>query len=169
MVKSTIYIETILPDVSGELLQFLGHISRSKTNIVEIVHIRERRRANKIPVGVYLEVEDKSVLPPLIEELEANGYSIERNQDLTTVETKSFIIIGHVFETGITDLITRIFAIKGATVKSVNARLTSAKEASTVGIMIGAITEEIMDEVIRMLECLCDERGLSLIRPLVNK
>ncbi|MHA1713192.1 MAG: hypothetical protein ACTSW4_04000 [Candidatus Ranarchaeia archaeon] len=169
MPKSTIYIETVLPDVSGELLRFLKYISESKANIVEIVHIRERKHGNKIPVGIYLEIDDKSILPPLLKSLQDQGYTIERNQDLTALETKSFIIIGHVFETGITNLIDQIFAIDGATVKSVNARLTSAKDVSTVGLTIGTTDERIMSTVIKTLERVCDERELQLIKPLVIK
>ena len=73
MPSSTIYLETILDDRSGELVKFLGIVSRYKLNIVEIVHIRERRKKQQIPVGVHLELEDKEIVADLLKDLKLRG------------------------------------------------------------------------------------------------
>jgi ACT domain-containing protein len=112
-------------------------------------------------------MDDKSHLPQLINNLEKQGYVIERNKDLTNLVSHSFIMIGHVFETGITNLIEQIFAIPGAIVKSVDARLTSIKDVSTVGFTIGTTDDSAMKKVIHTLERVCEERDLRIIKPLV--
>jgi ACT domain-containing protein len=155
MPNSTIYLESTLIDKSGELVKFLDIVSQHKINIVEIVHKREQRTKNKIPVGIYLEVEDQTIISGLLNDLKSHDYEIIQNRDLTALETRNIIIIGHVFKTGITNLIDQIFEIEGAFVKGVEARITSFADASTVGLTIVTKNRTIMKQVMNTLEQLC--------------
>lgn len=168
MPNSKIYLEAILEDRSGELVKFLDIVSQYKLNIVEVVHLRERRKNQQIPVGVHLELEDKKIITDLLKRLTSQGYKIIQNLDLTTLETRNIIIIGHVFKTGITNLIDQIFDIEGATVKGVEARITSFNDVSTVGLTIGAQNSTIMKEVMEILDQICQDRNLLLLTPVVK-
>ena len=167
MPNSKIYLEAILEDRSGELVKFLDIVSQYKLNIVEVVHLRERRKNQQIPVGVHLELEDKKIITDLLDRLTSKGYKIIQNLDLTTLETRNIIIIGHVFKTGITNLIDQIFDIEGATVKGVEARITSFNDVSTVGLTIGAQNSMIMKKVMEILDRICQDRNLLLLTPVV--
>jgi ACT domain-containing protein len=162
------YFEAELPDVPGALIQILEPISEYKANITEIVHIRERRNRNTIPVGFYLSIESMEEFHSLVEGLTKKGYKILTTKDLKSTYETTFILIGHVFEAGITAMIKKIFSISGTLVKDVHAKIRSVEEYSTVSFTVGTEKKEDLEEITTAIEKLAQERKLHLIKPLVN-
>ncbi len=162
------YFEAELQDIPGALIQILKPISDYKANITEIVHIRERRRENYIPVGFYISMETIEEFQSLISRLTDQGYKILTTRDLKSAFETTFILIGHVFEKGITEMIKEMFSISGTSVKDVHAKIRSVKEYSTVSFTVGTEKRKNMKKVVSAIENIARERKLYLIKPLMN-
>ncbi|MFX1507868.1 MAG: ACT domain-containing protein [Promethearchaeota archaeon] len=163
------YFEAKLPDVPGALIKILKPISEYNANITEIVHIRERRQGNVIPVGFYVTMDSKDEFQLLIKGLKEQGFEILGVKDLKSAYEITYILIGHVFESDITSMIKKIFSISGTMVKDVHAKIRSVEEYSTVSFTVGTERKENIKTITTVFDKLAKERKLHLIRPLESK
>ena len=164
-----VYFEAELPDKPGALIKLLEPMEKFSANVTEIVHIRERRNRGKIPVGVYLFIKDEEEFGSLLNKIEKMGFPILTRKNLKAAYEYTFILIGHVFKTGITDLIDKIALIPQTVVADVHAKIRSVKEVSTVSFTIGTEKKKNLEIISKDLEKLAKERDLKLINPLVIK
>jgi ACT domain-containing protein len=166
MLLRLINIECKLPDSPGSLIELIKPISNNSGNIYGILHYHDKKINNMIPVSINFEL-PKELMEQSLEkiqiELEEKG--IEIVNITLGVEQRNLIVIlsGHVFDTDVVDTIKRL-ASKNIKVSELQAKFTDVSEISNVKLKIKypeSMTEKI---IIRELQEICKEKGLTLLR-----
>jgi len=166
-----IFLECLLPDWPGSLVELIKPISNNHGNIYGILHFHDRKKENMIPVIVNFEIPEDLIeksLENLKKELNERNIHIEKltigektRQDL--VKNKTIILTGHVFDKDIVDTIKRL-ASKKIKVPELQAKFTEISEVSNVKLKL--VYPESMTEfdLIQEISSICKEKDLFLIR-----
>ncbi|WP_457612184.1 ACT domain-containing protein [Methanocaldococcus sp.] len=101
-----ISIDIELNDKPGELLKILTPISKYKANIISIIHSREEKVGNRVPIRIVLDT-DKETLKKIIEEIEKIAIVKKVDGEERDIYL-DVVVIGHVVDTDIKDTIDRI-------------------------------------------------------------
>jgi len=157
-------LEVDLPDQPGQLIKCLEPISTLGGNILRITHHRDRKRGQITPVSIHFEVENMDVLEQIRDAIEQQqGVHVVKWEQEFVGFKRVVLLIGHVFEKGITDIIIHMLEY-GVLVNEVNARITRREDVSTVKFSILGDTEEKIHGALQKLHEICKEKDLFLIR-----
>jgi len=160
----TIVVE--LEDKPGQLLKVIEPISRMGGNIISIVHDRHRvTPMKKIPVEFVVDIRSDR-LERLIELIREAKIQVRSYNEMRLLVTESFLLIGHIIHTDLSDTINTIDKTGFAEV--VEARITMPKldEPSTALITISARGKEEMRKAVELLKEVCERKDIMVIEPL---
>ena len=131
-----IFLECLIPDHVGSLVELIKPISNNHGNIYGILHFHDRKKENMIPVSVNFEIPEDLIetsLENLKKELNEKNIRIEKltmgektRQDLV-IRDLVVILTGHVFDTDIVDTIKRL-ASKNIKVPELQAKFTEISD-----------------------------------------
>ncbi|MEX2706138.1 MAG: ACT domain-containing protein [Candidatus Freyrarchaeum guaymaensis] len=155
-------LEIELLDEPGQLVKALEPISSYGGNIREITHLRDRKRGNSIPVIITFDLEDKDKLESITQALKRQDIPVIRAEPVRSMFGKTVILVGHVFATNIKDTIDRILETQ-VIVKEVTARIKRPEEVSTVKFRIEAETEEKLEETVKTIRKVGEEKNLFVV------
>ncbi|HID47427.1 MAG TPA: hypothetical protein EYH15_05755 [Methanothermococcus okinawensis] len=103
-----ILLDLELKDSPGELLKALTPISKMGINIHSVIHLRERKRDDKVVVRIVLENLEEDTLKKIVEKLEDRGIVVTKvNNNIRKMDV-DVVVIGHVVDTDIRDTIDRL-------------------------------------------------------------
>ena len=161
-----IYLEAKLPDIPGSLIELIKPISQNGGNIHGVLHHHDKKLNNMIPVDIWFELNSESIEKSL-ENIKKNLVEQDIQLIKISVGTKkkslTFILIGHVFDTDITDTIHKL-DIKNIKVVDLHAKFTELDEISSVFMKV-EYPENVTDfELINEMKKICKEKNLFLIR-----
>jgi ACT domain-containing protein len=161
-----IYLEVKLPDIPGSLIELIKPVSQNGGNIYGVLHHHDKKINNMIPVDIWFELSEE-LIELSLENIKKD--LIEKSIQITKISLGSkkkvltFILIGHVFDTDITDTIKRLDS-KNIKVLELHAKFTKVDEISSV--IMKVEFPEVMTklESIIEIEKICKEKNLFLIR-----
>lgn len=162
-----IFLECLIPDHPGSLIELIKPISNNHGNIYGILHFHDRKKENMIPVSVNFEIPEELIetsLENLKKELNEKNIHIEKlTMGEKTRQDLVIILTGHVFDTDIVDTIKRL-ALKNIKVPELQAKFTEISEISNVKLKL--VYPESMSErdLIGEISSICKEKNLFLIR-----
>lgn len=161
-----ISLEVRLPDHPGTLIQLIEPISNNGGNIYSILHHHDKKINNMIPVEVTFELSEEIreiSLKNIQNELSEKNIPID-NITLGAKQKRLIVLLsGHVFDTDVLDTIKRL-AAKGVKTLELQAKFTELEEISNVKLKL-ELPESITEKsLIKELNKICEEKGLSLIR-----
>ena len=162
-----IFLECLIPDHPGSLIELMKPISNNHGNIYGILHFHDRKKENMIPVSVNFEIPEdllEASLENLKKELTEKNIHIEK---LTMGEKprQALIVIltGHVFDTDIVDTIKRL-ASKNIKVPELQAKFTEISDISNVKLKLVYPESMTEHDLIQEISLICKEKNLFLIR-----
>ncbi len=157
-----IVLDIEVRDKPGELLKILTPIANLGANIISIIHSREERVGNRIPVRFVIDVEEDK-FKTLINELEKvaiikliDGQKKKRYVDI--------VVIGHVVDTDIRDTIDRINTIGLVEDLDLLMPHPDLESSATMKILIDNYK---IEELFYLLDELEKEKGLFFIKTLL--
>ncbi|RLI94157.1 MAG: hypothetical protein DRO92_03270 [Candidatus Altiarchaeales archaeon] len=160
-------MELELKDVPGSLLKALEPISMHGGNIKSVLHYRSER--DLVKVKIVFEIKDRMSFDLIQKALKERRIHISRitieGRKYYEKKTISFILIGHVIDTDIRDTIDNINEI--GCVSDVDIIMPDPNERSSV-LMKADIDNEKMDKTISIIESICKNKNLILIRSLYS-
>ena len=165
-----IFLECLIPDHPGSLIELIKPISNNHGNIYGILHFHDRKKENMIPVSVNFEIPEDLIetsLENLKKELNEKNIHIEKLTmgEKTRQDLQNLVIIltGHVFDTDIVDTIKRL-ASKNIKVPELQAKFTEISEISNVKLKLVYPESMTEDDLIQEISSICKEKNLFLIR-----
>lgn len=160
-VRTTLKLQ--LKDQPGQLLAAIKPISESGANIITISHQRDETDPGADLIVDIIISHTESILPKLLDALRANDIVIARVGTERLVCTKTFILIGHILHTDLTDTINRIDRKDITEVTELHIIMPKIDDPSTAKLTIKAVTEAEMDNAIEQLERIAAEKHLMII------
>ena len=161
-----IFLECLLPDWPGSLVELIKPISNNHGNIYGILHFHDRKKENMIPVSVNFEIPEDLIetsLENLKKELNEKGIEVVK---ITLGGKKRHLIViltGHVFDKDIVDTIKRL-ASKNIKVPELHAKFTEISEVSNVKLKLDYPESMTEHDLIQEISSICKEKDLFLIR-----
>ena len=162
-----IFLECLLPDSPGTLIELIKPISNNHGNIYGILHFHDRKKENMIPVSINFEIPEDLIetsLEKIKKELNEKNIQIEK---LTVGEKEKrqliVILTGHVFDTDIVDTIRRL-ASKNIKVPELQARFTEVSDVSNVKLKLVYPKSMTENDLLQEISSICKEKDLFLIR-----
>ncbi len=163
-IRTTLKLQ--LKDRPGELLAAIKPISESGANIITISHKRDEEEPGADLIVDIVISHHESILPKLLDALRANDVVIARVGIERLMCTKTFILIGHILHTNLTDTINRIDKKDIIEVTEVHMMMPKMDEPSTAKLTIKAVSEVEMDNAIEQLEAIAAEKQLMIVDEL---
>lgn len=163
-IRTTLKLQ--LKDKPGELLAAIKPISESGANIITISHQRDEDDLGSDLIVDIVISHQEAILPKLLDALRANGIMISRVGIERLMCTKTFILIGHILHTDLTDTINRIDKKDITEVTELHMIMPTMDEPSTAKLTIKAVTEAEMDNAIEQLEAIAAEKQLMIVDEL---
>ncbi len=160
-VRTTLKLE--LQDKPGQLLEAIKPISESGANIITISHQRDEEDPGADLIVDIVISHQESILPKLLDSLKEHGITITRVGIERLMCMKTFILIGHILHTDLTDTINQIDRKDIAEVTELHMIMPKVDEPSTAKITIKAVTEAEMDNVIEKLEAIAAQKNLMIV------
>ena len=160
-VRTTLKLE--LQDKPGQLLEAIKPISESGANIITISHQRDEEDPGADLIVDIVISHQESILPKLLDSLKEHGITITRVGIERLMCMKTFILIGHILHTDLTDTINQIDRKDIAEVTELHMIMPKVDEPSTAKITIKAVTEAEMDNVIEKLEAIAAKKNLMIV------
>ena len=162
-----IFLECLIPDHPGSLIELIKPISNNHGNIYGILHFHDRKKENMIPVSVNFEIPKdllEASLEKLKKELTEKNIHIEKlTMGEKTRKDLVIILTGHVFDTDIVDTIKRL-ASKNIKVPELQAKFTEISEISNVKLKLVYPQSMTEHDLIQEISLICKEKNLFLIR-----
>jgi len=157
-------LEVKLADEPGQLMRILDPISVRGGNLIGIHHLRDRKnKENMIPVIVKFGIDDLDNLNKIKSILEVSGINITRMESERGIYETSFILIGHVYQANIKDILDQ-FLMKKYRVKSVYSKIKDEKSVSTVKISVLLELKEDIHALYKLIDKICKEKDLISIK-----
>ena len=162
-----IFLECLIPDHPGSLIELIKPISNNHGNIYGILHFHDRKKENMIPVSVNFEITEDLIetsLENLKKELNERNIHIEKlTMGEKTRQDLVIILTGHVFDTDIVDTIKRL-ASKNIKVPELQAKFTEISEVSNVKLKLVYPESMTEHDLLQEISSICKEKDLFLIR-----
>ena len=155
-------LEVKLADEPGQLMKVIDPISVRGGNLIGIYHLRDRKKENLVPVIVKFGIDDLDNLNKIKSILEASGISIVRMESEKGIYETSFILIGHVYQANIKDILDQL--MKKYRVKSVYSKIKDEKSVSTVKISVLLELKEDIHALYTLIDKICKEKELISIK-----
>lgn len=160
-IRTTLKLE--LQDKPGQLLTAIKPISESGANIITISHQRdEENPGSDLIVDIVISLQE-SALPKLLDSLKAQNIDVTRIGIERLMCMKTFILIGHILRTDLTDTVNRIDKKDITEVTELHIIMPKLDEPSTAKLTIKAVNEAEMDHAIEKLEKIAAEKHLMII------
>jgi len=156
-------LEVELRDVPGQLSFVLDRVSEHGGNIDSVIHRRADARGEWVPVKVVLEIAPArahrlvEALKEKVRVLQAAGEAAGHPLVL--------MLVGHVFDNRFDEFLD-LLARGGCQVHRVQAEMTNKERPSAVFIDLTGGRQEDTREVVRQVEAMAAERGLTVLRSL---
>ncbi|WP_423793353.1 ACT domain-containing protein [Methanocaldococcus indicus] len=154
-----IILDIELKDKPGELLRVLTPISKLGANIISIIHSRETKVGDRIPVRLVIDIDEKK-LDILLDELEkiATVKKVDGKSKKVYIDV---VVIGHVVDTDIKDTIDRINTV--GLVEDMDLIMPHPEKESSASMRITVDIDKI-GELFYLLEELEKEKNLLFIK-----
>lgn len=152
-----------LSDKPGQLFAAIKPVSDSGANIISIMHQRDAKQSDGTLIVDIVVSLPQSRLEQLIEALKVNGIQIIRVGTEHLTCTKTFILIGHILHTDLTDTINRIDKANIAEVTELHMIMPGVTQPSTAKLTIKAAGETEMDQAFQILQTISREKHLLII------
>lgn len=149
-----------LPDAPGELSRVLNIVARFGGNVMSVIHRHERALEGKVPVDVAIEVPEPASLK-LLDAL-AQSHRLLRVNRQGGPARSAVLLLGHVFESGLTPVMDAVFAA-GGDVGQVDARISGRQNPSAVLLRVTADRPEVLAKCLAALQAKASEEGLGVI------
>ncbi|MEA5038097.1 MAG: ACT domain-containing protein, partial [Methanocorpusculum sp.] len=163
-VRTSLRLE--LKDKPGQLLAAIEPISKSGANIITISHQRDTKSVNgALIVDIVISLPEKRLVE-LMDALRANGVAIVRIGTEHLTCTKTFILIGHILHTDLTDTVNRIDKENVAEVTELDLVMPGMAEPSTAKLTIKAMNEVEMNQAVTTLKDIAAEKHLLIINQI---
>jgi ACT domain-containing protein len=163
-VRTSLRLE--LKDKPGQLLAAIEPISKSGANIITISHQRDTKSVNgALIVDIVISLPEKRLVE-LMDALRANGVAIVRIGTEHLTCTKTFILIGHILHTDLTDTVNRIDKENVAEVTELDLVMPGMAEPSTAKLTIKAMSELEMNQAVTTLKDIAAEKHLLIINQI---
>ncbi|HJJ30251.1 MAG TPA: ACT domain-containing protein [Methanocorpusculum sp.] len=163
-VRTSLRLE--LKDKPGQLLAAIEPISKSGANIITISHQRDTKSVSgDLIVDIVISLAE-SRLVELMEALRANGVAIVRVGTEHLTCKKTFILIGHILHTDLTDTVNRIDEENVSEVTELEIFMPGINQPSTAKLTIKAVNEIEMTQAVMILKEIAAEKHLLIINQM---
>ena len=152
-----------LNDKPGQLLAAIKPVSDSGANIISIMHQRDAQRENGTLIVDIVVSLPENRLRQLIDALKHNEVAVIRVGTEHLTCTKTFILIGHILHTDLTDTINRIDKADIAEVTELHMIMPRIQEPSTAKLTIKAAGNAEMEQAYEILMQIAQEKKLLII------
>jgi len=160
-VRTSLRLE--LKDKPGQLLAAIEPISKIGANVITISHQRDTKsKTGNLIVNIVISLPEAR-LPELIDVLRKNEVAVVRIGTEYLTCTKTFILIGHILHTDLTDTVNRIDKKNVAEVTELQLIMPGIAERSTAKLTIKAGGEAEMINAISLLKEIALEKHLLII------
>jgi len=162
-----IEFEIELKDMPGQLVRALEPISKHGGNLLSVVHIRnDRKKGERIPVHVTLELAEPLSLEKILKELEERDILVSKINEIKKKERITVMVIGHVVDTDLRDTIDKLNAIKGVMVADLKLTMPHPEEETSALATIEITGVEKTKKVMEAMEKIAREKNLTLVKAL---
>ena len=152
-----------LNDKPGQLLAAIKPVSDSGANIISIMHQRGAEASNgTLIVDIVVSI-PQSRLDQLKTALTENGIEIIRIGTEHLTCTKTFILIGHILHTDLTDTVNRIDKANIAEVTELHIIMPHITQPSTAKLTIKAAGAAEMEQAFEILMKIAEEKHLLIV------
>jgi len=155
-------MEVAVPDKPGQLVRVLKPLSEVGGNVVSITHLRENGEAR---VHIIFEAEEEAARRFVKKVRELDGVKVLSLGGEPRFET-DVVLIGHIVDTDIKDTIDRINSVPGARVADVDLEMPDPEKESSAGFTVMYEREEALEDVVKTVEEIAEEKNLAVILPL---
>ena len=152
-----------LNDKPGQLLAAIKPVSDSGANIISIMHQRGAETSNGTLIVDIVVSLPQNRLDQLKSALTANGIEIIRVGTDHLTCTKTFILIGHILHTDLTDTVNRIDRANVAEVTELHIIMPQITQPSTAKLTIKAAGAAEMEQAFDILMTIAAEKHLLII------
>ena len=153
-----------LEDKPGQLLKVLTPIAKYGGNIIGIIHNRKVQQKSVLVDVVFEIAEDRA--DKLLEEIKSSGITIRNVNEIKLSEKISVLLVGHIIHTDISDTINRIDSTGFAEVTEMVISMPELNKPSTALITISAVNKEKLEEALKILRSICEEKKIKVVEPL---
>ncbi len=153
-----------LEDKPGQLLKVLTPIAKYGGNIIGIIHNRKIQQKSVLVDVVFEIAEDRA--DKLLEEIKSSGITIRNVNEIKLSEKISVLLVGHIIHTDISDTINRIDSTGFAEVTEMDISMPELNKPSTALITISAVNKEKLEEALKILRKICEEKKIKVVEPL---
>ncbi len=153
-----------LEDKPGQLLKVLTPIAKYGGNIIGIIHNRKVQQKSVLVDVVFEMAEDRA--DKLLEEIKSSGITIRNVNEIKLSEKISVLLVGHIIHTDISDTINRIDSTGFAEVTEMDISMPELNKPSTALITISAVNKEKLEEALKILRKICEEKKIKVVEPL---
>lgn len=151
-----------LADVPGKLVTVLEPISELGANLVTIIHERDSKtEEGMIPVQITLEGE-KENLNKVIKKLKELEVTILKIDNVILKENLRTLLIGHVVDNDIKDIMDKINAINGANVVDMEVKLVE-DEMESAAMFVIQVDHGLIPKVNNRVQEICMEKNLLMV------
>lgn len=155
-----------LEDKPGQLLKVIEPISKMGGNIISVVHDRHKTTPMKrVPVEFVIDIESEK-LEGLVEGIKKAGIHIRSYNEVRLLATASFLLIGHIIHTDLSDTINRIDETGFAEVVELHITMPKLNEPSTALVTISARGKDELRKAVSILKEVCEKKDILVIEPL---
>ena len=157
-----------LKDEPGQLLAAIKPVSDSGANIISVIHKRDTKTVNgSLIVDVVISL-PQNRLDNLKSTLNKNGINIIKIGTNNLTCTKTFLLIGHIVQTDLTDTINRIDIANVVEVTELHIIMPHITKPSTVKLTIKAENMDGIDRAVDILMKIAEEKHLLIINEMDN-
>lgn len=150
-----------IKDSPGQLVEILNPIKGLGANIVTVIHRRdEKNEEGNVPVQLTLEG-SKDNIQKVIDRIKNSGFSILKIDNTVQKEYLSAILIGHIIDNDIRDMMDQINAMNGVFVSTFEIELNGEAESSAL-IRI-EINDSSKDLVYNKLKEIAESKDLLIV------
>ena len=161
-----ISLDIELKDIPGQLVRALEPISELGGNIISVMHHHEKKTPlGNIPVQVVFEMDERNV-DALVERLRERGVNVLRVGKERLKASKRVILIGHIVHSDIRDIIDSIDRTGFAEVVELSLEMPAIEKKSSASLKISAVSDEKLEDAMRILAEKLREKGIILISPI---
>jgi len=159
-----------IKDMPGQLVAALRPISDVGGNIIAVIHQHESATVRTGTLGVQIVLEiSESGLSELIRLLKAGGVTILRIGEERMLIRRSFILIGHLMHTDLSDTVDRIDSTGFAEVAELTMMMPAINEPTSAKMIIKSESMEGLLKALEILRKTADQKEILIIEPLEEK
>ncbi|MHA1270754.1 MAG: hypothetical protein ACTSPY_13255 [Candidatus Helarchaeota archaeon] len=161
-------MELELADSPGQLIKVLGPIGKHSGNIINIFHIRDRKKNNYVPVIFNFDVSDVKSLNLIKTDIQNLGIKIIRLESDVGAFKGFVLLIGHVFDSDINDTIDEVINIniEKIQIRKISAIIKDPKKPSAVKFLIQTESKELMEKAYKKFQEISQKKNLLMIKEL---